>query len=95
MSSSRSDNVSNAMCPCVRPSGAVVAFDFHEVFTWTLLPHLRLNTNQMLSFSICHIFRQEEEHVDLMSSSRSDSVSNAVCASQHSSICLSKAIFAF
>ena len=70
MSSSRSDNVSNA----VRPSWAKAAFDFHEVFIWTLLPHLLLSTNQMSSFSICHILRKEEEHVDLMSS-------NVVCPS--------------
>ena len=87
MSSSRSDNVSNA----VRPSWAKAAFDFHEVFIWTLLPHLLLSTNQMSSFSICHILRKEEEHVDLMSSSRSDSVSTVVCLSMRPSeatVCL-------
>ena len=87
ISSSRSDNVSNA----VRPSWAKAAFDFHEVFIWTLLPHLLLSTNQMSSFSICHILRKEEEHVDLMSSSRSDSVSTVVCLSMRPSeatVCL-------
>ena len=35
MSSSRSDSVSNAVRPSVRPFEAIVANDVRKVFTWT------------------------------------------------------------